>query len=126
MVLKTDVKLDSRVAAARETLQADTQRGLEQLRNIIAEEGTDSEALKLKEQAIGCLTSALADAGDAVSLKRLLEDLKPLHTRMPKAKTAKIVRTVIDAMERIPNTDKLQVRHACDGIHTAFLKSSSH
>jgi 26S proteasome regulatory subunit N6 len=135
MVLKAETKLDSRVAAAQDTLKVDPERGRGQLRSIIAEEGTDSEELKVKEQAIGCLTSALADAGDADSLKQLLDDLKPMHSRMPKARTAKIVRTVIDALERIPNTNELQVWHLYDFTgeehavyflyHAAFVCSKS-
>jgi 26S proteasome regulatory subunit RPN6 N-terminal domain len=110
MASTPDSKLDARVAAANEALESDPKQGISQLRQIIGDEKSDADAIKAKEQAIGSLTKALADAGEAQSLEQLLTDLKPLYQSMPKAKTAKIVRTVIDALARIPNTAPLQVR----------------
>ena len=110
MADKTDSKLDARVSAANATLQSDRSKGIAQLREIIFAEGSEAETIKGKEQAIGSLTNALAEDGQAQSLEKLLAELKPLYDSMAKAKTAKIVRTVIDALARIPNTAELQVR----------------
>lgn len=40
----------------------------------------------------------------------LLTELRPLFVNIPKAKTAKMVRGVIEALSKIPNTTALQVR----------------
>lgn len=109
MASKPDSKLDPAVQAAKATLESDATKGIAQLRTIIAEDSSESDVVKRKEQAITCLTGALADKGDAESLKQLLADLKPMFANMPKAKTAKIVRTVMDALAQVPNTAKLQV-----------------
>jgi 26S proteasome regulatory subunit N6 len=100
----------SRVQRAEETLKTDATAGLAALRAVIAIEGTGPELIQAKEQAIGSLTTALADTGDANGLRELLNNLKPLYAQFAKAKTARIVRTVIDALARVPNTAELQVR----------------
>jgi 26S proteasome regulatory subunit N6 len=110
MLPQSESKLDPRVAAAKDVMETDSAKGREQLRQVIALEGTDVELIKAKEQAISCLTRSLADGGQAWDLKQLLQDLHPLYATIPKAKTAKIVRTVIDALARVPNTAALQVR----------------
>ena len=47
-------------------------------------------------------------AGEAMCT--LLTELRPLFVNIPKAKTAKMVRGVIEALSKIPNTTALQVR----------------
>lgn len=70
----------------------------------------DAECLKVKEAALGKLTELLVAQKDAAGLRSLLADLRPLFTAIPKAKTAKIVRTVIDAISRVPDSTQLLVR----------------
>ena len=72
--------------------------------------GGDAEAIKRKEQAIAATVESLAARGDADGLRRLMHDLRPLYAKIAKAKTAKIVRQVIDAIAKIPGTKQLQVR----------------
>lgn len=98
-----------RLEKAEALLRTDSAEGIAALRAIIATEGKDSELIRVKEAAIGSLTTALADAGDAAGLRDLLQSLKPLYVNFAKAKTARIVRTVIDALATIPNTAELQV-----------------
>lgn len=98
-----------RLEAAEELVKSDPPGGIAALRAIIASEGKDAELIRAKEGAIGLLTTALADAGDATGLRELLQTLKPLYANFAKAKTARIVRTVIDALATIPNTAELQV-----------------
>ena len=39
----------------------------------------------------------------------LLTELRPLFAVIPKAKTAKIVRTIIETIAKVPNSAQLQV-----------------
>jgi len=79
---------------------------------------------KTRETAVTTLTSVLAKQRDAPALRALLGELRPLFAALPKAKTAKLVRTVIDAVATIPDTTALQVclspcAVACDGARCA-------
>jgi 26S proteasome regulatory subunit N6 len=98
-----------RLEKAEGLLKTDAAAGVTALRAIIETDGKDPELTRVKEAAIGSLTTALADAGDAVGLRELFKTLKPLYVNFAKAKTARIVRTVIDALATIPNTAELQV-----------------
>mmetsp|Transcript_10959 Transcript_10959/g.33617 ORF Transcript_10959/g.33617 Transcript_10959/m.33617 type:complete len:427 (-) Transcript_10959:1225-2505(-) len=64
---------------------------------------------KIQEQAINGLISLLVKQEKAESLCDLSKNLRPFFTKIPKAKTAKIVRTLIDSVAKIPNTSDLQV-----------------
>ena len=55
------------------------------------------------------LTTLWAAAGKAHYLRALLTDLRPLFSTLPKAKTAKLVRTVLDAVATVPDTTALQL-----------------
>ena len=59
--------------------------------------------------AIGTLADIYADQGDAEALRRLLTELRPLFGAVPKAKTAKIVRGIIETIARVPGSGQLQV-----------------
>jgi hypothetical protein len=79
---------------------------------------------KTRETAVTTLTSVLAKQRDAPALRALLGELRPLFAALPKAKTAKLVRTVIDAVATIPDTTALQVclspcAVTCDGARCA-------
>eukprot|EP00892_Ulva_mutabilis_P006807 jgi/Ulvmu1/4499/UM002_0225.1 len=106
MAENAQAQLDS----AKQTLKSDSKAGITALRNVIAIEGEGSDLIQVKEQAITALTTALADDHDAQGLKDLLQDLRPMYAQMAKAKTARIVRTVIDALARIPDTAELQIQ----------------
>lgn len=105
MAEAAQAQLDS----AKETLKSDSKAGIAALRNVIGIEGDGSDLIQVKEQAITALTNALADDHDAQGLKQLLQDLRPMYALMAKAKAARIVRTVIDALARVPDTAQLQV-----------------
>lgn len=46
------------------------------------------------------------------ALRGLLTELRPLFGAIPKAKTAKLVRGLIEAISRVPDSTQLQVRRA--------------
>ncbi|RVW77961.1 26S proteasome non-ATPase regulatory subunit 11-like [Vitis vinifera] len=76
---------------------------------IIDSPSSSSEALRIKEQAITNLSDLLRQENRAEDLRNLLTQLRPFFSLIPKAKTAKIVRGVIDAVAKIPDTSDLQI-----------------
>ena len=69
-----------------------------------------AEIAKAREEAALTLADLYATRGSTEKLSLLLEDLRPLFSVVPKAKTAKIVRAIIDAVARIPGTIELQLK----------------
>lgn len=72
----------------------------------------DAESVKVKEEALQKLCNLKVKQKDALALRQLLTDLRPLFAKFPKAKTAKMVRNLIDAMSKIPNSTQIQVRQS--------------
>ena len=68
-----------------------------------------NEETKIKEQAIDAVSRVYAKNNDANAIKLLVDELKPLFEQMPKAKTAKIVRNLIDVFASPEGFDDLQV-----------------
>jgi 26S proteasome regulatory subunit N6 len=60
-------------------------------------------------QAIQKLSDLYAKEKNAVALRNLLTELRPLFAVITKAKTAKIVRTIIETIAKVPDSTKLQV-----------------
>lgn len=79
------------------------------LYGVLANPSSSSEALRIKEQAISNITDLLAQEKKAEDLRSLLTQLRPFFSLIPKAKTAKIVRGIIDAVAKIPGTSDLQI-----------------
>lgn len=71
--------------------------------------GSDGDSIKAKESAIDKLSKLYAKLEDAPALRTLLTELRPLFATVPKAKTAKIVRNIIDILAGVPGFDDLQV-----------------
>ena len=67
-------------------------------------------------QAIQKLSDVYTKQKDAGALRQLLTDLRPLFSVFTKAKTAKIVRTIIETIAKVPDSTQLQVTsplHPC-------------
>ncbi|KAL3155551.1 26S proteasome regulatory subunit rpn6 [Trebouxia sp. C0009 RCD-2024] len=97
-------------ASAQELEEAQPQQAISKFRDILlGEQANDAESIKVKEQALQSLANLYAKQHDASSLRKLLTDLRPLFTLIPKAKTAKIVRTVIDTIATVPNSTSVQL-----------------
>ncbi|XAR72328.1 hypothetical protein NMG60_11018927 [Bertholletia excelsa] len=79
------------------------------LYHIIENPSSSSEALRIKEKAISNLSDLLREQNRAEDLRNLLTQLRPFFSLIPKAKTAKIVRGIIDAVAKIPGTSDLQI-----------------
>ena len=69
----------------------------------------DAESLKVKEAALDALAGALIKQADSSGLRALLTDLRPWFAAIPKAKTAKIVRTIIESIGKIPGSTQVLV-----------------
>ncbi|CAI5508325.1 unnamed protein product [Closterium sp. Naga37s-1] len=78
-------------------------------RGIIQDDATSADALRTKETAVCSLGEILSKQGKAEELRDLLTDLRPYFALIPKAKTAKLVRTVIDLVAKIPNSTDVQL-----------------
>lgn len=76
---------------------------------VFGDQATDAEAVKRKEEAISQLSDAYVKQQDAKALTELLAQLRPFFAVIPKAKTAKIVRNIIDQITKIPNSTDIQV-----------------
>ncbi|XP_068637149.1 26S proteasome non-ATPase regulatory subunit 11 homolog [Aristolochia californica] len=74
------------------------------LYRILEDPSSSSEVLRIKEQAISNLSDLLRQEKKAEELRSLLILLRPFFFLIPKAKTAKIVRSIIDAVAKIPGT----------------------
>ncbi|XP_020579196.1 26S proteasome non-ATPase regulatory subunit 11 homolog [Phalaenopsis equestris] len=79
------------------------------LYQILEDPSSSSEALRIKEQTISKLSDLLTQEKKAEELRSLLTQLRPFFSLIPKAKTAKIVRGIIDAVAKIPGTRDLQI-----------------
>ncbi|XP_062161762.1 26S proteasome non-ATPase regulatory subunit 11 homolog [Alnus glutinosa] len=79
------------------------------LYRVLENPASSSEALRIKEQAVTNLSDLLRQENRAEDLRNLLNQLRPFFNLIPKAKTAKIVRGIIDAVAKIPGTSDLQI-----------------
>lgn len=66
------------------------------------------DGLKIQEQAIYKLGEIYMKQGMAQELKELIEAIRPIICGLPKARVAKIIRSLMDMMSKIPETEKLQ------------------
>ncbi|KAK9942004.1 hypothetical protein M0R45_007694 [Rubus argutus] len=79
------------------------------LYRVLESPSSSSEAVRIKEQAITNLSDLLRQENRAEDLRNLLTQLRPFFNLIPKAKTAKIVRGIIDAVAKVPGTSDLQI-----------------
>lgn len=101
----------SRLKAASELKASNPEEAAKELRAIaLGDAPNTAEGIKVKDGAIQELSQVYVQIGDALTLKSLLSDLRPLFAVIPKAKTAKVVKTIIDSIAKIPDSTQLQVR----------------
>ncbi|KAK0530755.1 26S proteasome regulatory subunit rpn6 [Tilletia horrida] len=91
---------------------------------------TDEDALKLKEGALLKLGQVYRDTKDAEALADIVRKSRALMAAGAKAKTAKLIRTLIDYFSEIPNSKQLQIDVTKENVAWAkgekriFLKQS--
>jgi len=83
---------------------------------IIGSPDSSSQAVQAKEKAITRLGELHAKQGNGSKLAQMLDDLRPFFAVVPKAKTAKIVRLLIDLVAKIPDSLDLQSRLCHESI----------
>ncbi|VFQ97797.1 unnamed protein product [Cuscuta campestris] len=79
------------------------------LYSILNNPSSSSDALRIKEQAISKLSDLLRQENRPDDLRNLPNQLRPFFSLIPKAKTAKIVRTIVDTLAKIPGTSEIQI-----------------
>jgi 26S proteasome regulatory subunit N6 len=79
------------------------------LEKLIATDGQSNEIIKIKEGAIKSLAELYAKQGKTQQLSSLLVNLRPFFNVITKAKTAKVVRSVIDSLSTVHNAEKEQI-----------------
>ncbi|EKX44220.1 26S proteasome regulatory complex, subunit RPN6 [Guillardia theta CCMP2712] len=101
---------------ARVMHQLKPQEAEKEYKSIIAQDMEDEEFNKTKEQAICRLGDLYADQRRVADIQKLMIDVRPFFNNIPKAKTAKIVRTLIDVMAKIPGSEGVQLQLCLDTI----------
>ncbi|GFR51733.1 hypothetical protein Agub_g15503, partial [Astrephomene gubernaculifera] len=103
-------ELESRLKSATELGTSDIAGALEQLKGLVLEDSSnDTDAIRIKEQAISQLCDLYIKQGNAQGLADLLTSLRSFFNAIPKAKTAKLVRSIIDSIAKVPGSTQLQV-----------------
>lgn len=90
---------------------------LQAYKDIIFDQDLDDPTAKGREQAITALGNFLVSKKKATELCQLSQDMRPIFVDLPKAKTAKIVRGLIDQLARIEGTLAMQIE-MCEGFIT--------
>ncbi|GAA6043832.1 hypothetical protein JCM8097_002077 [Rhodosporidiobolus ruineniae] len=81
------------------------------LRDLLAQPAgpRDDQLLRDKEQAILKLAQIYRDQRDAAALASVVRDSRPLVEHLAKAKTAKLIRTLLDYFSAIPDSTQVQI-----------------
>ncbi|CAK0779535.1 26S proteasome regulatory subunit rpn6 [Coccomyxa viridis] len=109
--------LDESVASAS---KLPPEQAIPELRDVIlGKHPNDAESIKAKEQAIQRLSDVYVKQKDAEALRKLLTELRPLFGLITKAKTAKIVRNIIEAIAKVPNSTQLQMEVCTEQVEWA-------
>lgn len=104
------VELENRLKAATDLGSSDLDAATAQLRDLVlSDAAADTEAIRVKEQAITQLCEFYIKQGNAQALADLLTSLRAFFNAIPKAKTAKLVRSIIDSIVKVPGSTALQV-----------------
>ncbi|KAF4671959.1 26S proteasome non-ATPase regulatory subunit 11, partial [Perkinsus chesapeaki] len=93
----------------------DNDKAIKMFEKVIAnlENDPSADAVKWAENSIYAMADCLVAKKDSQRLFGLQKELRPVLTLMAKAKTAKIVRTLIDKLAEIDGTTDLQIK-ACE------------
>lgn len=85
-------------------------------RSIFEDEAGGDELNKVKEQAICKLGDLYADQERVEDIQKLMVSIRPFFNHIPKAKTAKIVRILIDLVAKVQGGQKAQLQLCLDTI----------
>lgn len=102
--------LKEALEAAEEQAQTHPAQAIAAFHAVLHTPNRDDEpAQRIKEEAIYRLAKLHADAHGFREVMALLKESNEFFALIPKAKTAKIVRTIIDIVTKVPDSVELQV-----------------
>eukprot|EP00955_Chlamydomonas_euryale_P088598 364397-Chlamydomonas_euryale.AAC.5 len=103
--------LEAQLKAGEKLAETDIDAAVSQMKGLVLDSScNDADAVKVKEQTIQKMCDLLVKNKDATGLSQLLSQFRDFFNVIPKAKTAKIVRSIIDSVAKIPGSTQLQVR----------------
>lgn len=76
---------------------------------ILKNPKNDDEAVKIKEKCIYRLAKLHTENGNFTDVMNLLRSNSEFFSEIPKAKTAKIVRNILDIVAQVPNSEHVQI-----------------
>ena len=79
------------------------------------------EGYRLQEKAIYEMGEIFAARKDGEAIVQLMKDIRPFFSKIPKARTAKIVRTLMDLVAKVPDSVQLQLNVCTECV--AWCKS---
>eukprot|EP00439_Symbiodinium_sp_Y106_P029279 s89_g3.t1 len=107
---------------------SDVAKAKEAYKAIIFKQDVEDPNAKYREKAIYALGDLLVAKKLPQDISSLSKDLRPLFAELPKAKTAKIVRHLIDLLAKTENSQALQIEMCkdciewCKGEKRTFLR----
>ena len=118
----TETAAPSRLAAADEAIAKGNQsQGEAILKDIIAQKPKvdDEEALKLQEGALLRLGRLYRDTSNAEALASVIRSSRGFMTSIAKAKTAKLIRSLLDYFSAIPDSQTIQISTIKENVEWA-------
>eukprot|EP00923_Selenidium_pygospionis_P011798 GHVN01020204.1.p1 GENE.GHVN01020204.1~~GHVN01020204.1.p1 ORF type:complete len:146 (+),score=13.27 GHVN01020204.1:41-478(+) len=127
LIVQVQEKLDSTRElelrqSSKESVE-DAYKEIIDLRQSNEADDREGDVTKVQEQAVYALGEFYVKQREAEKLHALFMYITPFCDLLPKVRTAKIVRTMIDLMSKIKGTDELQVRLCEDCISWAETES---
>ena len=93
--------------------------------SLLGSDRVDEVALKVKEEALYRLAKTYASGRQFEKVMGLLQGANPLFASIPKAKTAKIVRSVIEIVCEVPGALEVQIG-LCEQVRNNTCASPGH
>lgn len=98
-----------------ELSEGSVQQKLQDFQQLLLNTRTDDEAVKIKERCIYRLAQAYTELQELTKVASLLKDNGDFFSSLPKARTAKIVRNILNIVAKVPDSLTVQVS-LCEDI----------
>eukprot|EP01031_Cornospumella_fuschlensis_P035136 gene35136-42555_t len=98
-----------------ELSEGSVQQKLQDFQQLLLNTRTDDEAVKIKERCIYRLAQAYTELQELGKVASLLKDNGDFFSSLPKARTAKIVRNILNIVAKVPDSLDVQVS-LCEDI----------
>jgi len=108
--------------------ESNLDKAIKSYKELIATEDPEREIINEKTTAIYALGELYAQRGRYEDLRNFIVDTRPFFSTIAKAKTAKILKELLNIFAQIPNTEKLQAEFCketitwCEKEGRSFLK----